>query len=329
MQRSFRHHYVPGWYQRRFMLENQKSYFRLDLSPSVVTIPSGKKIKKGEVLHKGPTKFFFEPNLYTTRYLDIENDDIEKFLFGKIDTIGAPAIAAMASPNWMREIHPHIQNFYEYMDAQRIRTPKGLTWLAGLMGSRNKNELLLVMQEVRRMHCVTWAEASMEVLSANQSDVKFIVSDNPVSFYNSAIYPGTKDCAYPSDPDIHLKGTRTLFPLDLNHCVVLTNLEYARKPGKFKATKPRTNARYFDSTIIKYDDIIRERELKEQQVLGINYILKNRARKYIAAAHRNWLFPERYLKKKTGEGWTEYLSRKVQNFMELVVRFSLAEKMAN
>ena len=83
----------------------------------------------------------------------------------------------------------------------------------------------------------------------------------------------------------------------MNHCAILTNVEYARNPGKLKAPKPRTNPRYFDETVIKYDDIIRERELNGQQVLSINYILKNRASKYIAAANKDWLFPERYLKK--------------------------------
>jgi len=230
----------------------------------------------------------------------LENDDIEKYLFGKIDTDGAAAISAMASPNWMREIHPHIINYYEYMDAQRLRTPKGLNWITKVIKPTSYNELLLKMQDVRQMHCTMWAEASMEIISANDSTVKFIVSDNPVTFYNSAFYPGNMQCVFPFDPGIELKGTRTLFPLDLNHCAVLTNLEYARSPGKIKANKPRTNPRYFDDTIIKYDDIIRERELKENHVLTINYILKTRANRYIAAADKNWLFPEKYLRKKDG-----------------------------
>ncbi|WP_375778894.1 hypothetical protein ACE103_07445 [Bradyrhizobium sp. ma5] len=35
---EYRHnHYVPIWYQERFMLPGQHRYFRLDLSPEVVT----------------------------------------------------------------------------------------------------------------------------------------------------------------------------------------------------------------------------------------------------------------------------------------------------
>jgi hypothetical protein len=35
------------------------------------------------------------------------------------------------------------------------------------------------------------------------------------------------------------------------------------------------------------------RELEEDEVLRINYILKRRAARYIAAAEKEWLFPEK------------------------------------
>lgn len=298
MQQSHKHHYVPEWYQRRFMFDEQTAYYRLDLSPKCIKTPSGKVIKKGEILCRGPKKFFYEIDLYTTRYFSIENDEIEKFLFGKIDTEGSKAISAMASPDWMREIHPHILNYYEYMDAQRLRTPKGLEWLTKILKPKSNNDLLFKMQEIRHLHYTMWAESSMEIVSAEESGVKFIVSDNPVTLYNSVFYPANSQCKFPFDPGIELKGTRTIFPLDLNHCAILTNIEYARSPGKFKAANPRTNPRYFDQTVVKYDEIIRERTLNEQQVLAINYILKSRAHKYIAAAKEEWLYPEKRLKKK-------------------------------
>ncbi|WP_166258695.1 DUF4238 domain-containing protein [Marinobacter salicampi] len=298
MQRSYKHHYVPEWYQKRFMLEAQTAYFRLDLFPRTIKTPSGKTVKKGEITKKGPGKFFFEVDLYTTQYFGQQNDDIERHLFGKIDTEGQAAVDALASEDWRQRIHPHIQNFYEYMDAQRLRTPKGLYWLTSVVQPASYNELLMSMQQIRRMHCTMWVEASMEVVSAEQSPTKFLVSDNPVTLFNSVFYPGRRECEFPFDPGIELKGTRTIYPLDLNHCAILTNLEYARSPGSRKASKVRTHPRLFDSTIIKYDDIIRERELNEQQVLAINYILKKRAQKFIAAADKDWLFPESYLKRK-------------------------------
>ncbi len=298
MQQSYKHHYVPEWYQKRFMLKDQTAYYRLDLFPEIIKKPNGELKKKGEILKKGPGKFFYEIDLYTTNYFGIKNDEIERSLFGEIDTKGAAAISAMSSPNWMQLIHPHVINYYEYLDAQRLRTPKGLNWLVEYGNPKNYNELLMLMQRVRRMHCTMWVEASMEIVEAKNSDTKFIVSDNPVTFYNSQFYPGNVKCKFPFDPELYLQGTRTIFPLDMNHCAILTHLQYARNPGKFKAVTSRTNPRYFDDSIIMYDDIIRERQLNEQQVLSINYILKKRAERYIAAAKEEWLFPEKYLRKK-------------------------------
>lgn len=298
MQSSYKHHYVPVWYQRKFMLDGQTSYFRLDLKPQEIEKPNGEKIKISEIAIKGPNKFFYEIDLYTTKYFNQNNDDIEKYLFGRIDTLGSSALSAISSEDWRNEIHDHVIDFFEYMDAQKLRTPKGLEWLTRVTRAKNYNDLLIIMQQFRQMHCTMWAEASLEVVSADNSDTKFIVSDNPVTLYNSVFYPGNPQCQFPNDPPIALQGTRTIFPISLNLCVILTHKEYARAPGKNKATKPRTNARYFDKTIINYDDFIRERTLSEQQVASINYILKTRAHRFIAAAKEEWLYPERVLKKR-------------------------------
>ena len=85
-----------------------------------------------------------------------------------------------------------------------------------------------------------------------------------------------------------------------------------RKSGK--ATEPRTNPRFFDDTIIEYDDIIRERYLDKQQVLAINYILKTRAHRYIAAAEKEWLYPERFLKRKDWRGLDKVFISEAKNF---------------
>lgn len=296
MQQSRRHHYVPEWYQRRFIPKGDTSYYRLDLHPEIVRTPRGDIIRKSELLRKGPTKFFHQIDLYTTKYFGVENDDIERYLFGEIDSKGSLALAALTDENWMEKMHGHVINLYEYIDAQRLRTPKGLNWLTKRFNPRDHNELLISMQSVRKMHCTMWAEASLEVVSAKKSSIKFIVSDNPVTFYNSEIYPGNISCQYPFDPSLALQGTRTIFPLDSEHCIILTHKQFARKPGKFKAKKPRINARYFDSTVINYHDFIRERYFSDKMVASINYIIKARAERYIAASNPEWLYPEIVLK---------------------------------
>lgn len=278
------------------MFENQTAYHRLDLDPEVINIkPNGEQVKRKALETKGPGKFFFEIELYTTKYFGMDNDEIEKRLFGKIDAQGSLALPALISKNWMNELHLHFINFFEYMDAQKIRTPKGLHWILSILKPTNYNDLLMKMQHIRRMHCTMWVEATMEIVSAEDSDVKFIVSDTPITTYNSACDLTSKHCAFPYDPGIELIGTRTIFPIDLNHCVILTNLEYTKNPKDTDGMKLRTNARFFDDTIASYKDIHRGRKLSRESVIGINYILKKRANKYIAAANKEWLYPEKYI----------------------------------
>ncbi len=142
-----------------------------------------------------------------------------------------------------------------------------------------------------------WVEAVREIVSAENSKVKFIVSDHPITVYNPACPPNSEDCKYPNDPAIEWIGSQTIFPLDLNHCPILTNLEYARNPNQPEPTKDRTNARRFGETITRTDAWIRERKLTEEEVLTVNYILKSRARQYLAGAEKEWLYPEAKIKR--------------------------------
>ncbi len=57
----------------------------------------------------------------------------------------------------------------------------------------------------------------------------------------------------------------------------------------------RTNPRCFAQTITRWDTIIRERKLEAEEVCAINYVVKTRARKYIASVNQAWLYPEKYL----------------------------------
>src|SRR5436190_988716 len=77
-----------------------------------------------------------------------------------------------------RAVHDSFQNFFAYIDAQKIRTPKGLDWIRARYGQIDQVNLMLEMQALRQMHCTMWLEAVREVVSAEDSDVKFIVSDH-------------------------------------------------------------------------------------------------------------------------------------------------------
>jgi hypothetical protein len=80
------------------------------------------------------------------------------------------------------------------------------------------------------LHCAIWASRVREIVSAEGSPVKFITSDHPVTVYNYAIAPTDGACAYPADPGIALRGSQTLYSMDRNHCLIRTNLEYAKDP---------------------------------------------------------------------------------------------------
>jgi hypothetical protein len=78
---DFKHnHYVPEWYQRRFMLPAQGNYWYLDLMPEVI-INNGHRYTRRELLPWGPGSCFAEHDLYTTRWGDEENVDIENFFW--------------------------------------------------------------------------------------------------------------------------------------------------------------------------------------------------------------------------------------------------------
>jgi uncharacterized protein YchJ len=147
------------------------------------------------------------------------------------------------------------------------------------------------MQGIRMMHCTIWSEGVREIVSAEGADVKFIISDHPITVYNHAAPPDASTCAYPHDPSIALKASQTIFPLNRDLCLILTNLEYARDPSSEPFEK-RTFARNYRQSMARTDAFIRTRKLTNVEVSQINYVLKARARRYIAAGHKEWLYPE-------------------------------------
>lgn len=283
-------HYVPIWYQKGFIVDPSKSLQLLDLDPPRITLPDGRsKLLRSVHLNRAPSTCFVEEDLYTTRFGSVINDEVERYLFGAIDRLGATAVRAFASGDVVG-IHESFQHFFSYLDAQKVRTPKGLDWIKSKYQQLTQLELMIEMQALRQMHCTMWVESVREIVSAENSDIKFIFTDNPVTIYNPAYPPGSSACSYPDDPPIELKGSQTVFALDANHCLILTNLEYAKEPGNVDVKSPRTYARYGGHpTITRTDTFIRTRKLTSQEVAGINRVLKAAARRYVAASDKAWL----------------------------------------
>jgi hypothetical protein len=297
-QRSRDHHYVPIWYQKGFLEEGKTTFKILDLQPEVFRDESG--VVRGtakSILDRGPKAWFFEPDLYTIRMLGKRDDVIERMLFGEIDRKGKIAIDALLAEDWDQR-HFTYNDAFEFLDALRLRTPKGLRFVRRVSKADSQQDLMVRMQQMRRMHCLMWMEGAREIFSAESASVKFLFSDHPVTYFNRHVSPGDPFIPKGFDPPLEWKGTQTIYPCDKNRLLVLTHNEWGRAniSSRMFARIPRTNARYFDNTLVPYHDIERTRSLSDLEVMEVNYIIKSRAERYIAGRSLDDLFPEKHIK---------------------------------
>ena len=285
-------HYVPQWYQRGFLSKGWHKLHVRNLHPTTRMLPNGQTLLEPEVEELGPKQTFKTFDLYTTRFGEAINDDIETHLFGRIDKTGADAVRGWIAGDPI-QVHSRFQDFFGYMDAQKLRTPKGLDWILKQYLGLPQVELMVQMQALRLMHCTMWSKCVREIVSAAKSSVKFLVSDHPVTLFNRKLGPDADECQYPGDPGVQMVSTQTIFALDANHCLILTNLEYAEDPAAADHLARRTNARFRGESMARTDAMVRGRELTEEEVNAINLVLLSRAKQYVAAGRPEWLYPER------------------------------------
>lgn len=288
-------HYVPQWHQKRFLLNGSNTLSYLDLKPKMHTKGDGSLVPGKSLFRTPPVQAFFSRDLYSTFFGTNVNDEIERRLFGNIDALGADAIRAFAGTD-QAEWHEHFEDLFQYLDIQKLRTPKGLAWLRSQYPELSQNELMQEMQGIRMVNVTTWTTGVREIVSAENSPTKFILTDHPVTIYNHGIPPKDRRNDFPGDPSIALKGSQTIFPLGPDHCLILTNLEYAQDHSSDPLEK-RTFARTFHRALVNTLNFIRTRQLTEEQVMEVNLIAKSRALRYIAAGQNEWLYPERSVTK--------------------------------
>lgn len=300
MSFTTKNHYVPQWHQRLFLLPGEKEakLHYLDLKPDQVRGSDGKLYTKRDLWRWGPGKCFYEEHLYTLAFGDQASDLIEKRFFGEIDRSGAEALQTCAEYEFGKSSGDCLRTLAIYMDAQKLRTPKGLDFLKTLSRDGNHQAALQRMGQLSRMHVTMWMEGIWEILRCDSTPTKFILSDHPVTTYNKGAFPGAPRCAYPLDAGIDLLGTHTVFPLTPTRCLIITNLGYVRNP-KAPPLQQRENPRMFGDTIMFTGNIQTGRQIRDDQVLALNYILKSRARRYIAAGQEEWLYPEDHLTRRT------------------------------
>lgn len=289
MNRTRDNHFVAQWHQKGFMDDrnDQLCY----LTRRNIDLKNGEaKTVYSKKWHTSAQKFY-KTDLYSIFFGSEINDDIEQKLFGPIDDNGSKAVRAFLTDD-QSQWHHNFKNLFIYLDAQKLRTPKGLDWIKSKYPELSQLQLMMEMQSLRSIHCTLWAEGVRELVSAEDSDVKFIVSDHPVTIYNYACPPESSLCKYPDDPDVALKGSQTIFPLDKNRCLILTNLEYAKNPLSVNPLEQRTNATRVRHSMVNTIEFISTRKLSADDVIQINHVIKSRAKSCVAAGREEWLHPE-------------------------------------
>jgi hypothetical protein len=218
-------HYVPRWYQRRFLPVGGEQKFRyLDLRPETFLDAKGIKRTKKSLQRWGTNGCFKQTDLYTTRFGTWESTEIEQFFFGRVDREGRAAVEYFAN-----FVHPSADSdafhaLLNYMSVQKLRTPKGIAHLTELTKLKSKNVVLLAMQKFQNFHCAIWTESVWAIAEARDTPTKFIVSDHPVTVYNHDCFPQSEICRDFRDPEIWRNGTHTLFPLSPTKVILMTNL---------------------------------------------------------------------------------------------------------
>jgi hypothetical protein len=297
-------HYVPAWYQRRFVPVGQRDQelYYLDFNPGFFVDPRGIAHARRAVRKQGFRHCFAEKDLYTTRFGVEESKNIEKHFFGQIDNTGCRDVDLIGNFSHGSVGGEAFQNLVMYMSTQKLRTIKGLEWLALQSGAKDKSMILSLMIHFRQLFCAIWTECVWLIADASQSSTKFIVSDHPVTVYNRRCGPRSQWCRGANDPDIRFHATHTIFPLSLEKILILTNLSWVRNPYQSE-TDTRPNPNLFRGALFNLLDVQILRHLSEQEVREINFIIKSRARRFIGAAKEEWLFPERHVSKSQ---WNTY-----------------------
>jgi hypothetical protein len=287
-------HYIPQWYQRHFIPpeKTHKELYLLRKQTETFKTPDGiDRPKPTESLE--PTKHCFsEQDLYTASFRGMADTDIEQYFFGEVDDRGKRAVAFFEDYDPKEEKKEHFHHFLTFLCTQRFRTPRGLKSLASVNSQASKDTVLAMMIGFQKLYGAIWTECIWQIADAYQSPTKFIISDNPVTFYNRACSPEWLAGRGLGDPDLLWNGTHTLYPLSSEKILLLTHLSWVRNPyGDAVASRP--NPALHRDTIFWWEKIQTHRSLTEIEVLQINFIMKCRAERFIAAGTSEWLYPER------------------------------------
>ncbi|WP_454563618.1 DUF4238 domain-containing protein [Pseudomonas sp. AIG] len=288
-------HYVPQWLQKRFINypQNTKLHY-LDLNPGFNTQKDGRKTPKRELEHFGTKKAFKKEHLYTLYFGENSTDIVEKKFFGDVDRKGEQTISSISHPESLENTTESFLDFVKFMCAQLFRTPKMLE-IFDNKKAMNHQFKIGAMGVSYELFLNSWTEGIWEIVSCTQSQTKFIISDAPITTYNRKIFPKSNECTIAGQAIIERVGTQTIFPLCIDRCLIITRPELVKNPG-MNPLKIRSSPKYYENSVFDTSTIQFGREVSEEEVIAINFILKTNSKKYIGALDKNWLFPEANIK---------------------------------
>src|SRR5665811_2424890 len=102
-------HYVPQWYQEGFFEVGRNTLAYLNMKPPQRILDDGRVITERALFDAPTSRAFQQRDLYSTFFGTSVNDEIERRLFGDIDTWGSTAIRAFAGPD-VGEWHQNFRN---------------------------------------------------------------------------------------------------------------------------------------------------------------------------------------------------------------------------
>ena len=100
--------------------------------------------------------------MYARWFNGVKYTGIEQIFFGNIDNYGRKAVDFFAkydhqNPNWDGKM---FRALMLYMSTQKLRTPKGLGWLAGQVGSDDRNTVLRHIIQLWQLPARPYARAA-------------------------------------------------------------------------------------------------------------------------------------------------------------------------
>ena len=118
-------HYVPQWYQRRFIPPDarDRELFLLDLSPERFKTPNGLRVTRRALRRKGTRHCFAINDLYTTRLRGVESRELERTFFGEVDRRGKRAVEWFARDGFDGFYEEVLDDLMLFMSSQKLRTP--------------------------------------------------------------------------------------------------------------------------------------------------------------------------------------------------------------